>query len=101
MVNKGIVVIFWGKINNKYSKSKRIPLIKRTSWTLPCIIWETPITEAPPKFYTDANKSVKAGYKPGLQELIPGQAPNLQRNPVLKNQKEKRMPNILYIKDMV
>ena len=26
----------------------------------------------------------------GLQELVPGQAPKLQRNPVLKNQKKKK-----------
>ena len=28
--------------------------------------------------------------QPGLQELIPGQAPKLQRNPVSKNQTKKK-----------
>ena len=54
--------IFLGEINNNYPKSKRLNFIKRTSWILPRIVRDAPITGAS-TFYTDANKSGKAGYK--------------------------------------
>ena len=53
---------FLGEINNNYPKSKSPNFIKRTSWILPQIICDAPITGAH-IFYTDANKSGKAGYK--------------------------------------
>lgn len=51
-----------GEISNKHPKSKRLQFIKLTNWLVPQIIKEKPISEAP-KFYTDANKSGKAGGK--------------------------------------
>ena len=51
-----------GEINNNYPKSNRFNFIKRTSWILPQIIRDAPITGAH-TFYTDDNKSGKAGYK--------------------------------------
>ena len=45
---------FLGEINNNYSKSNRLIFIKRTSWILPRIICDAPITAAH-TFYTDAN----------------------------------------------
>ena len=54
--------IFGGEINSNYPKSDRLNLIKRTSWILPRIVRDAPITGAR-TFYTDANKSGKAGYK--------------------------------------
>ena len=59
---KELVLIFLGEINNNYPKSKRLNFIKRTSWILPRIVRDAPITGAH-TFYTDANKSGKAGYK--------------------------------------
>ena len=53
---------FLGEINNNYPKSKRLNFIKRTSWILPRIVRDAPITGAR-TFYSDANKSGKAGYK--------------------------------------
>ena len=53
---------FLGGINSNYPKSDRIKLIKRTSWIIPQIACDAPITGAC-TFYTDANKSGKAGYK--------------------------------------
>ena len=52
-----------GEINSNYPKWDRISLIKRTTWILPQIVHDTPITGAC-TFYTAANKSGKAGYKP-------------------------------------
>ena len=57
---------FLGEINSIYHKSDKINLIKRTTWILPLIVWDTSITGAY-TFYTDANKSGKAGYK--LEDL--------------------------------
>ena len=53
---------FLGEINSNYPKSGRLNLIKRTSWILPQLVRDAPITGAH-TFYTDANKSGKAGYK--------------------------------------
>lgn len=61
-IGKDLKVIFLGEINNKYPKSKRLQFIKRTNWVLPHIVWRTPISGSPIFFYTDANKSGKAGY---------------------------------------
>lgn len=61
-IGKEIAVIFFGEINSKYPQSKKIPFIKRTNWILPHTVQGTPISGAP-TFYTDANKSGKAGYK--------------------------------------
>ena len=36
----------------------------------------------------EAGRSLGVQIQPGLQDLVPGKAPKLQRNPVLKNQKE-------------
>ena len=42
------LVLFWGgEISNNYPKSKRIHLIKRTNWILPCIVQNTTLTGAP------------------------------------------------------
>ncbi|CAO2592282.1 Endogenous retrovirus group K member 19 Pol protein, partial [Lemmus lemmus] len=49
---------FLGEINNNYPKSDRLNFIKRTSWILPRIVRDAPITGAR-TFYTDANKSGK------------------------------------------
>lgn len=38
--------------------------MKRTNWILPYIVEDTPFSGAP-TFYTDTNKSGKAGYKSG------------------------------------
>ena len=51
-----------GEINSNYPKSGRLNLTKRTSWILPRIVCDAPKTGAC-TFYTDANKSGKAGYK--------------------------------------
>ena len=59
---KGFVLIFLGEINSNYPKSSRLNLIKRSSWIPPQIVHDAPITGAH-TFYTDANKSGKAGYK--------------------------------------
>ena len=62
-----------GDINNNYPKSKRLNFIKRTSWILLRIVRDAPITGAR-IFYTDANKTGKAGYKSedlGKVELSP------------------------------
>ena len=61
-IGKEIAVIFWGEINNKYPKSKRLQFIRKPDWVLPHIVWETLISGAS-MFYTDANKSGKASYK--------------------------------------
>ena len=53
---------FLGEINNRYPKSRQLQFIKRPNWIFPHIIKGTPISGAP-TFYTDANKSGKAGYK--------------------------------------
>ena len=53
---------FLGEINNKYPKSKHLQFIKRINCILPLIVKETPISAAS-TFYTDTNKSCKAGYK--------------------------------------
>ena len=53
---------FLGEINSNYPKSDRLNLIKRTSWIPPQIVCDAPIIGAC-TFYTDANKSGKAGYK--------------------------------------
>ena len=53
---------FLGEINNNYSKSDRIRLIKKTNWFLPGFVHDTPITAASTS-YTDTNESGKAGYK--------------------------------------
>ena len=53
---------FLGDINNKYPRSRRIEFLKKTDWILPRIVRSKPISGAP-TFYTDANKSGKAGYK--------------------------------------
>ena len=53
---------FLGESNSKYPQSNRINLIKRTTWILPCVVCDTPITGAC-TFYTDASKSGKEGYK--------------------------------------
>ena len=57
---------FLGEINSNYPQSDRINLIKRTTWILPQIVHDAPITGAC-TFYTDASKSGKVGYK--LEEL--------------------------------
>ena len=51
-----------GEINSNYPKSDKINIIKRTTCILPRIACDTPITGVC-TFYTDANKSGKAGYK--------------------------------------
>ena len=56
------LVVFFEEISNNYHESKRIQLFKRTSSVLSHIVWGTPITGAP-TFYTDGNKSGKAGCK--------------------------------------
>ena len=56
------MLIFLGEINSNYPKSNRLNLIKRTSWILPRIVHDAPITRAH-TFYTDTNKSEKVGYK--------------------------------------
>ena len=56
------MLIFWEKSITITQKSKRLNFIKRTSWILPRIVRDAPITRAS-TFYTDANKSGKAGYK--------------------------------------
>ena len=53
---------FLEEINSNYPKSGRLNLIKRTSWILPQIVRDAPIIGAR-TFYTDDNKSGKAGYK--------------------------------------
>jgi hypothetical protein len=53
---------FRGEINNKYPQSKQLQFIKRNNWILPQIIKRTP-TSGGPTFYTDTNKSKKAGHK--------------------------------------
>ena len=50
------------KITDSYPKSYRLNPIKRTSWILPWIVCDVPITGAC-TFYTDANKSGEVGYK--------------------------------------
>ena len=50
------------EISNNYPQSKSIQLRKKINQILPHIIWDTPIIGAP-TFYTDVNKSGKAGYK--------------------------------------
>ena len=55
-------MLIFGEINSNYPKSDRINFIKRTTWILPHIVQDTPITGAH-TFYTDANKAGKAGYK--------------------------------------
>ena len=52
----------FGEISNKYPKCKRSHLIKRTNWILPCLIQKL-LKSGSSTFYTDANKSGKAGYK--------------------------------------
>ena len=49
-------------MNNKYPKSNRLNLAKKTFQILPQVVCEAPITRSH-TFYTDANKSGKAGYK--------------------------------------
>ena len=49
-------------MNTNYLKSDRINLIKRTTWILPHILYDTPKTGAS-TFHTGANKSGKAGCK--------------------------------------
>ena len=63
---KEFVANFCEEINSNYFKSGRFNLIKRTSWILPQTVLNAPITGAC-TFYTNANKSGKAGYK--SQEL--------------------------------
>ena len=58
---KELSVTFLGEIN-KYSKNKRIRLIKRTSWILPHTVQETS-TSGAPTFYNDGNNQEKTGYK--------------------------------------
>lgn len=53
---------FLGEINNSYLKSEKPKYIKRTGWILPWLIWGTPISGYP-RFYIDANKPEKVGYK--------------------------------------
>ena len=48
--------------NSNYPKYDRLNLINGTSWILPCIIWDTPITGAC-TFHTNSIKSGKTGYK--------------------------------------
>ncbi|MGE9574186.1 reverse transcriptase domain-containing protein [Escherichia coli] len=55
---------FLGTISNNYPKTDRIKFIKTTVWILPRIVRQTPISGVL-TFYTDANKSGKAGYKAG------------------------------------
>ncbi|MBV2133725.1 DDE-type integrase/transposase/recombinase [Pseudomonas sp. MAP12] len=55
---------FLGTISNNYPKTDRIKFIKKTVWILPRIVRQTPISGVL-TFYTDANKSGKAGYKAG------------------------------------
>ena len=55
-------VNFLGEINSNYPKSGRLNFIKRTSWILSWIVCDAPITGTH-TFYTDVNKSGKAGYK--------------------------------------
>ena len=61
-IGKKLAVIFRGEINNKYPKSKRFQFIKTTNQIFPHIVWGAPIKGAH-TFYTDVNKSGKAGYK--------------------------------------
>ncbi|MGE9714896.1 DDE-type integrase/transposase/recombinase [Escherichia coli] len=51
-------------ISNNYPKTDRIIFIKKTVWILPRIVRQTLISGVL-TFYTDANKSGKAGYKAG------------------------------------
>lgn len=51
------------EINNKYPKSKQL-LTKRTNRILLRVVKGIPVSVAP-KFYTDANKSLMAGYMSG------------------------------------
>ena len=44
----------------------------------------------PSTWEVEAGESLWVRGQPGLQELVQGQAPKLQRNPVSKNQKKKR-----------
>lgn len=53
---------FLEEFNNKYPQSKTIQFIMRNNWILPHIVWQTLISGIL-TFYTDANKSEKAGYK--------------------------------------
>ncbi|ERE66567.1 putative HERV-K-19q12 provirus ancestral Pol protein [Cricetulus griseus] len=53
---------FWGTISNNYPKTGKIKFIKKIVWILPHIVRQTPISGVL-TFYTDANKSGKAGYK--------------------------------------
>ena len=57
---------FLGEINCNYPKSDRLSLLKKTSRILPRIVHDAAVTGAR-IFYSDANKSGKAGYK--LEEL--------------------------------
>ena len=57
------LVLLFGRDWQQLFQSKKIQLIKRTSRILPHLEQHTWIT-GDPTFYTDANKSFKAGYKP-------------------------------------
>ena len=39
-----VLSLFLGEINSNYLTSDRINLIKRTTWTIPCIVRDTLIT---------------------------------------------------------
>ena len=53
---------FLGEINNRYPKNKWLQFIKWTTWIFPHTLKGIPISGAA-TFYTEANKSGKAGYK--------------------------------------
>ena len=57
-------------ISNNYPKNERTKFIKKTISILLCTVSKTPIF-AVHTFYTDANKSDKAGYKSGkISEVV-------------------------------
>ncbi|ERE69715.1 sorting nexin-6-like protein [Cricetulus griseus] len=82
---------FLGTISNNYPKTDRIKFIKKTVWILLRIVRQTPIYRVL-TFYTDANKSGKAGYKAG-------EVSKVVQNPYTSEQKAELYAILMVLKD--